>query len=988
MNSDPPIDERIRPQAMPRLLLLVFFILAVSIGAAGYYYYSNQRKQIRQSSAEELSAIAEMKASEIENWRKAHLGDAQVIFGGPWTAARIQQYLNDPSSNTLEQEILVWMESRRKNYQYSSVFLFDALGHIRLSANPGGERIQPLTIDLVKHALSTRQAILSDIQESNQGSDLDIDLIAPLVLKKGSEQVLVGVVLFRIDPRTSLYPLIQKWPTPSGSGETLLVRREGNDVLFLNELRHRKNTSLPLHIPLGRLEVPAVQAVLGQEGTMEGVDYRGVKVLAVSRQIADSSWWMISKVDLDEVYRPLHERAPWVIAFMGILIVSAASSLGFIWRHQTVHFYQKEYQAELARRLTEQKMKESEARYRSLFENMLEGYAYCRMIFEHDQPQDFIYLDVNRAFEQLTGLKNVVGKRVTEVIPGIRETSPELFEVYGRVALTGKPERFEIYLKTMGIWFSISVYSPQKECFVAAFENITERKRAERILRDSEERFRTSVENMLDGFAIFSAIRNKAGKITDFRYEYINDTGCQMNQRRREEHLGHTLLELYPANQAEGFFDEYVRCAETGRPLIRESVNYTDLFGEGRLLTFAFDIRAVKLGDGFAVVWRDATERKRAEEQLRSTSLYARSLLEASLDPLVTISPEGKITDVNQSTEQVTGVPRERLIGSDFSDYFTEPDEARKGYQEVISEGFVRDYPLTIRHAAGKTTDVLYNATLYRNEGGTIQGVFAVARDITARKHAEEEIRRLNAELEQRVLDRTTQLEAANKELEAFAYSVSHDLRAPLRAVDGFSRILLSDYAAHLDPEPRRYLQLLRENSQQMGHLIDDLLAFSRLSRQAVRKQTVELRDLINKSLEDLRHEQDVRHVTVKVGDLPSCLADPALLKQVFVNLLSNALKFTRTREWACIEIGFQNQNGRPVYFVRDNGVGFDMQYAEKLFGVFQRLHRAEEYEGTGVGLAIVQRIILRHGGQVWAESKVDQGATFYFYLEGEAGHE
>jgi len=232
------------------------------------------------------------------------------------------------------------------------------------------------------------------------------------------------------------------------------------------------------------------------------------------------------------------------------------------------------------------------------------------------------------------------------------------------------------------------------------------------------------------------------------------------------------------------------------------------------------------------------------------------------------------------------------------------------------------------------------------------------------------------------------QLEAANRELEAFSYSVSHDLRAPLRALSGFSRILMENYRSQLPDEAQGHLQRVRENSEQMGRLIDDLLAFSRLGRQPLRRQHVAPADIVRQALRDLHHEQDNRRAEISVGDLPSCQADPALLKQVFINLLSNALKFTRGRDPARIQIGWQKKDGELVYFVKDNGAGFDVRYADKLFGVFQRLHSAEEYEGTGAGLAIVQRIVHRHGGRVWAEAEKDNGATFYMTLGGDAGEQ
>lgn len=254
-----------------------------------------------------------------------------------------------------------------------------------------------------------------------------------------------------------------------------------------------------------------------------------------------------------------------------------------------------------------------------------------------------------------------------------------------------------------------------------------------------------------------------------------------------------------------------------------------------------------------------------------------------------------------------------------------------------------------------------------------------------ARRRAEEEVRTVNAELEARVRERTAQLEAANRELEAFAYSVSHDLRAPLRAIHGFSRILMDECATELSEQARHYLDLVRSNVLQMGELIDDLLTLSRLSRQPLEKQPVAPAELAAEAIAGLRQEMNPAS-EITVGQLPGCEGDPALLKQVFVNLLANALKYSGKRERPRIEVdALPRQNGHAtVYYVRDNGAGFDARYAQKLFGVFQRLHRADEYPGTGIGLAIVQRILHRHGGRVWAESELDRGATFYFTMEPE----
>jgi signal transduction histidine kinase len=246
------------------------------------------------------------------------------------------------------------------------------------------------------------------------------------------------------------------------------------------------------------------------------------------------------------------------------------------------------------------------------------------------------------------------------------------------------------------------------------------------------------------------------------------------------------------------------------------------------------------------------------------------------------------------------------------------------------------------------------------------------------------ELRKAHNELEERVIERTAQLEAVNKELEAFTYSVAHDLRAPLRHIDAFSRILAEEAQQHLPPQSNQYLTRILQAARQMGQLVDDLLNLSRVGRKELSLQTTGLNSVVDEVLTGLRPELDGRQIEWKIGKLPFVEADPSLLRQVFTNLLSNAVKYTRPRDHAFIEVGSMPSNGTPCIFVRDNGVGFNMKYAEKLFGIFQRLHRQEDFEGTGIGLATVQRIIHKHGGRIWAEAELDKGAAFYFTLGAE----
>lgn len=516
---------------------------------------------------------------------------------------------------------------------------------------------------------------------------------------------------------------------------------------------------------------------------------------------------------------------------------------------------------------------------------------------------------------------------------------------------------------------------------IAFIIDISARQLAEQEARDTRQRFQTTLDHLMEGCQMIGY---------DWRYLYLNQAAASQGRRSGEELLGHTMMEMYPGIEDTPLFTVLRRCMDERVPQHMEN---EFAYPDGTKGWFALSIEPIP--EGIFILSADITDRKRAEEEIRQLNAELEQRVEERTAQLrqseekfstafraspagiaISRAADGRLMDINETYLQLTGYSREELIDHTGTEPGLVARETRTDLLRALREqGSLRNLEMQLHTKTNQAVDILLSIEPIKLGGEPC--LLSVLSDITELKRAEHQVRQLNEELEQR----QSALEAANRELEAFSYSVSHDLRAPLRSLSGFSTILLEKYAAGLDPQAVRYLEYLSQDAQQMGTLIDDLLALSRLGRQALQKQSVEPAAVVQAVLEDYQEAIDQRGIKVTLGKLPVCQADPALLKQVYTNLISNALKFTGRTAAAEIEIGCERSEGDSVYFVKDNGAGFDMRYADKLFGVFQRLHLPEEFEGTGVGLAIVQRIIQRHGGRVWGDAKLDEGATFFFTL-------
>ena len=829
----------------PQGIILVFLGLSAAIILSGIFYYQNYGAQYRSGIEQKLTAIADLKAYDVIQWRKERQGNASVFFTNVAFSKLVYTYFHHPDDVKSLAQLGIWLNQVLKAYEYDQIILFDRTGTRRLTYPPDQQKpVDAIVQQQVRKALASTQILFEDFYLSENDRQPYLNILVP-ILDDAADQGPLGVLALRIDPTSFLYPYINRWPEVSQSAETLIVRREGDDVLFLNQQRFDSNAALRLRFPLTQTSLPAVKAVLGKQGIVEGVDYRGKQVIADVRPIPGSPWFMVTRMDIAEVYAPLRERLWNLILLVSALMACVAFALGLIWRQQIAHLYHERFDAAEA-------LRESEERYRLIVEALPLGVAI---------HADGKIIYGNNAALRMIGASNgekLIGKPLIDFVHPderslIQQLTEATFAAGVQPALTELPSIEERLIRLDGSIVTVDASAILinyygKPALMVLLNDITERKRAAEALYHSEERLRAFFSSGVFG-AFFGDVY---GNITLANDEFLRIIGYTQDD------------------------------------LAAGTVRWIDLTPPEFLSVDKAAIAQAKL-DGACAPYEKQYVRK-------------------------------------------------------------------DGSRVWVLVGFVLVGPL-------------------RDDS------IAFILDLTTLKQKEAEIRQLNTELEKRVAERTGQLENANRELEAFAYSVSHDLRAPLRAISGYSHIVLEEYAAKLDDDGKQFLNNIQENARRMDRLITDLLALSRATRIELEFSVVDMTALVRSAFKEIAALEVLDKFQLELSTLPDAYGDPNLIYQVWVNLLSNAIKYTLPKDERRIEIGSYPEKDTVVYYVRDTGVGFDPTYTHKLFGVFQRLHSAEDFAGTGVGLAIVQRIIYRHGGRTWAEGKLNQGATVYFSL-------
>ena len=629
-----------------------------------------------------------------------------------------------------------------------------------------------------------------------------------------------------------------------------------------------------------------------------------------------------------------------------------------------------------ARKQAEDVLHESESTNRATFEQAAIGIGHVGL--------DGMWLRVNDRLCAIVGytreeLMNLTFQDIThrddldKDLANVQQMLAGEVDTYSMEKRYIRKDRSEVWINLTASLVKAASGDPQH--FIAIVEDISERRKAQEFLRLKNHVFDASIAA--------NSIADVNGNLTEINATFLRLWGYP----DREEVIGRPLSDFLSN------MDEATAIVTALGTVGVWEGEYTAKRGDGStfiahgLASVLHDMDGVLIGYQSAV--EDVTARLHAEHEAGRDRAFLAAVLESITDGVVACDSGGVLTLFNQATREFHGLPEKPIPAEEWAehyDLFLPDGETRMTMEDVplfraLRGERVRDVEMVIVPENGELRRLLASGRVLSDANGKKIGAVVSMQDITERKQAEEEIHKLNSELEQRVLDRTAELQAVNQELEAFTYSVSHDLRAPLRHLTGYSELLQKNAGANLDEKARRHLTYISESAVRMGQLIDDLLAFSRAGRTELHKKPVDLDALVEEVINDLTPEPQAGRVVWQISPLPCVAADAVLLRAVLMNLFANALKFTRPRDEAKIQMGCTADERENTFFVRDNGVGFDMTYVAKLFGVFQRLHAMEDFEGTGVGLANVRRIIQRHGGRTWAESVLNEGATFYFTL-------
>ena len=891
-NSHDPADRPAKPSFVPAgpgfrvflVFILIFVALAMGIVGIGYTYYRQAEQHYLTKTEQELSAIADLKVDQLVQYRKERLGDGNTFFKNSAFTALVRGFLEKPEDAETIRKLQSWLGRFQTYYEYDHVSLFDARAVERLAVPGAPETVDKHMAQNIAAALQSGRMTMLDFYRPAPGRPLYLNVLVPVLNESDTNRPL-GVLVLRINPETYLYPFIKRWPTPSPTAETLLVRRDGNDVLFLNDLRFQTNAALNLRIPLVRTNVPAVRAALGQTDIVPGVDYRGMPVLAAVRAVPGSPWFLVARKDLSEVYAPIRERLWLVIGMMTALLLGAAAGVGLVWRQQRVRFY-----------------RESENQFRALFEQATDG-----MLLADMKTRRFTL--ANLQIQRMLGYSEAELLQLTVADVHPAADLPAVLGQFEKQSHGEIPSISNIPMRRKdGTVFYADISASvvrlrQHEGLLGIFRDVTERKQAEAELRSREERLREV--NALQRLLLpTNSIEKKAKLITDAVTQIVGADFARiwLIQPGDRCATGCVHARVVDGPHVCRFRD---RCLH----LLASSGRYTHTDGgdHARVPFGCYKIGKIAAGEEAGFLTNQVTTDPRVHNHA-----WAREL---------------------------------GLV-------------AFAGYRLADTNGT----PLGVLALFSKTALSPAQDTL-------LQGIAHVTSQVLISARAEITLARTLADLQR-----------SNRELEQFAYVASHDLQEPLRMVSSYTQLLARRYEGQLDEKAKKYVHYAVDGAVRMQTLIDDLLAYSRVGRQDKPIESTDSHSALGEARRNLAVMIEKTRAIITNDDLPTVRAVPSQLVMLFQNLISNAVKFQREGV-PSVHVAARDDGREWVFSVRDNGIGIDPQHADRVFVIFQRLHTRDEYPGTGIGLAVCQRIVERHGGRIWFESKPGKGTTFFFTI-------
>jgi len=1017
---------------IPWHLIIIFFILTIALWTGGIFYYKQEKERIKKELQENLTTIADLKVKEITEWRNERLGDATIIFNNHLIINEIQEWFRNPSS-VYKSEILEWFTTIQKFFGYQNILLIDAKGNMRLSVHDEKDLFGPDARRLFAEAMKSRKIIFSDLYRSKMSNAIRLGLFIPLI-PHDKERIPIGLIILRIDPYQFLYPLVQSWPTLSKTAEMVLVRKEGNEVLYLNELRHKKDTALSFKVSIDEKHLPAVAAVQGYQGIFESKDYRGVPVLSVLRAIPDTPWFLVAKEDAEEVYAPIRERLWYIALIVTALIVSSGIGLGFILRHQRADFYRRQY--------------EMEHQHSAL----LERFEYLTR-----HANDIILLaDENyRIFEANERAVQSYGYEQNELLQlqlnNLRTPEArELFDAQMEEVKTRNGFVFETrHQRKDGTTFPVEVSSrvidiKGKKFYQYIIRDITERKKGEEELRRVNRTLKTLSEcnqvlvRTADEKSLLHEICRVIVEVSGYRLAWVGYA---------EQDEAKTVRPVAQAGYEEGYLDTLnITWADTergrgptgtairtGKPSICKNMltdphfvpwraeaikrgyassivlplidkdDKDQTFGALNIYAAepdAFDDEEVKLLTELAndlaygiSALRTREEHRQAEEALQRSMERYQSTLDNMLEGCQILGFDWRYLYINDAAEKHNRRPKGELLGRRYVEMWP-------GIEDTEVFAVIR------RCMEERTPHILENEFIFPD--GTKgwfelsiqsvpEGIFILSIDITKRKRAEEaEIARKAAE-------------EANRAKSDFLANMSHELRTPLNSIIGFSEILQDEMYGTLNEKQKEYVNDILNSGSHLLNLINDILDLSKVESGKMELELSKflLVDILEMSKSMLKEKAMKHNITLSITIEPDAdieiEADERKLKQILFNLIGNAMKFTPDGGSVSVQARLVNSeqylvNSKKLFTddyslttdqnfieisVTDTGIGIKQEDMDKLFKEFTQLETAYEkkYQGTGLGLALTKKLVELHGGKIWVESEYGKGSRFSFVI-------